>query len=113
MRTVQYVLAWTFGLILVFLALSRAAEFNTIINTLGGFFSTQTRNLQGYGPGGQLLASPATTHLNTSSGYLDPGWSGPGARNTGLGLGSINLADWFQGSQGGQGGDWASVFGLA
>ena len=112
MRTINMVLVYVFGLIILFLLLSRAAEFNTIINTLGGFFSTETRNLQGYGPGGTLSASPATMRLNKSPGFIDPGWGrgGSGIQATGgLDFGSINLADWFGG--GGNNGVSASIFG--
>ena len=69
MRTIETVVGWAVGLIILFLFLSRANEANSIINTLGGFLSAETRNLQGYSPSGQLLASPSTTRMGTVSGF--------------------------------------------
>lgn len=73
MKTVEQVIGWAVMLILVFLILSRAAEANSIINTIGGFASAETRNLQGYSPSGQLLSSPATAKLSPTTGYSGPG----------------------------------------
>lgn len=39
-----------FGLIALFLILTRAAEFNAIIRTGGGFITQQTAQLQGFAP---------------------------------------------------------------
>lgn len=72
MRTIEQVIGWAVMLILVFLILSRAAEANTIINTLGGFAFAETRNLQGYDPSGKLSASPATSVIR-NSGFTVPG----------------------------------------
>jgi hypothetical protein len=76
MRTVEQVIGWAVMLILVFLILSRASEANSIINTIGGFASAETRNLQGYDPSGKLVASPATSRLNYQGGYTGPGAGG-------------------------------------
>jgi hypothetical protein len=73
MKTVEQVIGWAVMLILVFLILSRAAEANSIINTIGGFAAAETRNLQGYSPSGQLLSSPATAKLTNPMGYTGPG----------------------------------------
>jgi hypothetical protein len=73
MRTVEQVIAWAVMLIVLFLILSRASEANSIINTLGGFASAETRNLQGYSPSGQLLSSPSTSQLGAVRGYTGPG----------------------------------------
>ena len=88
MRTVEQVIAWAVMLIVLFLILSRASEANSIINTLGGFASAETRNLQGYSPTGQLLSSPATARLGAVTGYSGPGSSGYGG-NIGASLGSL------------------------
>lgn len=53
MPDVNKILASMFGLILVFLLLSRADEFNSIISAMGGFITNQTRALQGVSYGGQ------------------------------------------------------------
>jgi hypothetical protein len=77
MSTLEKVVGWAVGLILLFLILSRAAEANSIINTLGGFASAETRNLQGYSPSGQLLASPATSRMGSAGiGNLLPYYTG-------------------------------------
>jgi len=51
---VERVLSATFGLILVFLLLSRADEFNRIIRAGGEFITSQTRILQGVGTTGRF-----------------------------------------------------------
>lgn len=86
MRDVEQILGWVVGLIVLFLLLSRAAETNAIINTLGGFFQSETSTLQGYSPSGQLLSSQATNALQ-NTGYRSPVGStyGPAALS-GFGL---------------------------
>lgn len=49
---VERVLASMFGLILVFLLLSRSAEFVAIIHAGGDFLTSQTKALQGVSAGG-------------------------------------------------------------
>lgn len=73
MRTIETVIGWAVGLIILFLILSRAAEANAIVNTLGGFISAETRNLQGYSPQGTLLASPATSRITPGSVFTQQG----------------------------------------
>lgn len=46
---VNKILASMFGLILVFILVSRADEVNTLVNSIGGFITTQTKALQGVG----------------------------------------------------------------
>ena len=46
-----------FGLILVFLILSRASSFNSVVGSVGGFVSKQTQILQGVNPNtGSIVA---------------------------------------------------------
>ena len=45
-------LAATFGLILLFLLLTRSQEFSAIVRAIGGFVTEQTRILQGLTPTG-------------------------------------------------------------
>jgi hypothetical protein len=52
---VNKIFASMFGLILVFLLLSRADEFAAIIRSAGGFLTDQTRALQGVGGFGERL----------------------------------------------------------
>ena len=58
-----------FGLILVFLILSRADSFNTVVKALGGFVTKQTAVLQGINPStGYLVgAAPSNGNNNASS----------------------------------------------
>lgn len=58
---VEKFIAGTFGLILVFLLLSRAAELTQIIQTIGGFWTQQTRVLQGVGTPGFNSVLPGTS----------------------------------------------------
>ena len=66
MQQVDKIVGGMFGLILVFLVLTRAAEFNSIIKNVSSFVTTQTAQLQGYNPAGGLFGgsispgSPAT-----------------------------------------------------
>jgi hypothetical protein len=48
---VERVISAMFGLIVLFLILSRAGEFNAIVRAIGGFVTEQTRTLQGVGTG--------------------------------------------------------------
>lgn len=54
---VERIVAGMFGLILVFLLLSRSSEFNSIINSFGGFVQSQSLILQGRNPGASFLGS--------------------------------------------------------
>lgn len=49
-----------FFLILVFLVLSRASEFNNIVSTVGGFVTTQTQALQGVTTSGATVIQPTS-----------------------------------------------------
>lgn len=46
---VERIIGSMFGLIILFLVLSRASEFNSIIKAAGSFVTQQTAQLQGYG----------------------------------------------------------------
>ena len=76
MRTVETIVGWGVGLIVLFLVLSRANEANSIVNTLGGFLSTETRNLQGYNAYGQIESSPSTTRMGTINRFTGGGLFG-------------------------------------
>lgn len=67
---VEKVIGTMFGLILVFLILTRAAEFNAIIKQVSGFVTQQTAQLQGYNTGkyGSPYAGSTATQKLTSSG---------------------------------------------
>lgn len=52
---VDKVFASMFGLILVFILVSRADQVNTLVTSIGGFITKQTQALQGVGYPGQSL----------------------------------------------------------
>lgn len=64
------VIGGMFGLILVFLILSRAAEFNAIIRSVSSFVTQQTAQLQGYNTtlsSGISPGTPATQKIGGGS----------------------------------------------
>jgi len=60
MPNLDKVIASMFGLILVFLILSRSGEFNSVVNAIGGFVTSQTAQLQGVTSTGQTIIAGST-----------------------------------------------------
>ena len=52
---INKIFASMFALILVFILVSRADEVNTLVTSIGGFITSQTKALQGVGYAGESL----------------------------------------------------------
>jgi hypothetical protein len=64
---IEKVLASMFGLILVFLLLTRASEFNSIVSAVADFVTTQTAILQGRSVTGQPNTVVSATQRTSSA----------------------------------------------
>ncbi len=54
------IISGMFGLIILFLLLTRAGELNSIVRSVGGFITSQTQALQGVSGGGLIQSSNVT-----------------------------------------------------
>jgi hypothetical protein len=71
-QTINRLIAGTFGLIMLFLLLSRSSDFTSIISSVGGFVTNQTQALQGVGNTSYLglIGAPSTTNSAVTNAAL-------------------------------------------